>query len=137
MISVDPKITKAIEDLDEELEVFEQQTGSQCTLILIPHYSTQPIYISVNGRMIEKATELDLEEIFRGALKKRLTDFTVSRKGQVSERFSEYFVIANLIKRVGYFVNICLNASSAKGVNLYLQGYVFPGKLQPNFDKGE
>ncbi|MFZ2664487.1 MAG: hypothetical protein WAX66_03940 [Patescibacteria group bacterium] len=81
MISIDPKITKALENLDEELEVFEKQTGSQCMLILIPHYSDQPIHVSINGKVVEGATETNLEELFMHAMERRLTNLIISRKG--------------------------------------------------------
>lgn len=80
MISIDPKITKALENLDKELEVFEKQTGSECLLILIPHYSDQPIHVSINGKVVEEE-QIDLEELFEHTMERRLTDLAISRKG--------------------------------------------------------
>lgn len=72
MIHIDPFVQQAWNALSQEICSFERSTGRQYTLVVIPHNSSEPIMVSVNGKPVgPEVSRTDPEVYIDEALKKR------------------------------------------------------------------
>jgi hypothetical protein len=83
MVKLDPKITVAIEKLEEALGVFGKQTGSQFTVLIVPHSHEQPVYASEQGKKVEGYT---LESLLNVALHMREINRVQERNSDIAKK---------------------------------------------------